>query len=147
MVLRFLMIAMTLMAFQAQAAKHKEIPIQSGRSIREQVGSLAEMLEKEMPQAKNKKEQFKTLSRITNEIRILKENNPGQEAKDESYMDLLLSVLESLPKERAFKVNDCEKYQNDFINEYEPSAEENPTEPAVLPGWKALQALCQKNSK
>ncbi len=46
-------------------------------------------------------------------------------------MDLMVSVLESLPAQKQFTKRDCLKYENDLLTQYEPMAEETPQEPAV----------------
>ncbi|MGZ3771119.1 MAG: hypothetical protein ACXVCP_14200 [Bdellovibrio sp.] len=121
----------------------KEIPIESSRSLRQQVDSYSELLQKEVSSAKKNKEKFKTLHRVLQEIRSLRDNNASQEALDEAHIDLLVSVLESLPEEKKFKKKDCLKYENDLISQFEPMAEEAPEEPAVKPGWTVLRSLCQ----
>ncbi|AHZ85233.1 hypothetical protein AB1A81_12555 [Bdellovibrio bacteriovorus] len=120
-----------------------EVAIRSNRSVRQQVESYTEMLEKEVSKAKNNKERYRAMNRIVLQIRSLRDNSVPQGAQDEAHMDLLVSVLESLPAEKKFKKKDCAKYEYELINQYEPTAEESPTEPAVLPGWKVLESLCQ----
>ncbi|MNL33403.1 hypothetical protein D3C87_1553140 [compost metagenome] len=58
-------------------------------------------------------------------------------------MELVLAVLDSIPRGKGFHRGDCDKYENDLINQYEPLAEDEPEEPAVKPGWNALQAICR----
>lgn len=120
-----------------------EIPIHSSRSLRQQVDTYAEMLQKEVVTAKNKKEKYRSLTKALNQIKALRENTPTQSALDESHMDLIVSSLESLPSQSKFKKKDCGKYENDFLNQYEPGADEEPQESAVRPGWQVLQSLCR----
>lgn len=122
---------------------HREIPISSSRSLRQQVDSYVELLEKEINEAKSNKDRFHSLNHILQEIRSLRDNGAPQGAVDEAYMDLLVSVLESLPTEKKFKKTECSKYENDLISQFEPQAEEAPEEPAVKPGWSVLHSLCQ----
>lgn len=121
----------------------KEIPIASSRSLRQQVDSYVELLQKEVNSSKKKKEKFRSLNRVVREIKSLRENSAPQGAFDESHMDLLVSVFEALPEEKKFKKKDCLKYENDLLNQFEPLAEEAPEEPAVKPGWEVLRSLCQ----
>lgn len=121
----------------------REIPIFSSRSLRQQVDSYAELLQKESNSAKSNKERFSTLNRVLQGIRSLRDNSAPQGAWDEAHMDLLVSVLESLPTEKKFKKKDCLKYENDLLSQFEPLAEEAPEEPAVKPGWSVLRSLCQ----
>nr|BFD60294.1 hypothetical protein CKG001_24010 [Bdellovibrio sp. CKG001] len=121
----------------------KEIPIYSNRSVRQQVDTLAELLEKEVGKAKNNRDRFRAMNRVVGQIKSLRDNSVPQGAQDEAHMDLMVSVLESLPSEKNFKKKDCAKYESDLINQYEPTAEEVPQEPAVQPAWKVLSFLCQ----
>ncbi|MDG0815874.1 hypothetical protein [Bdellovibrio svalbardensis] len=134
--------AVLLMVSVASAGK-KEIPVVSGRSVRLQVESLAELMEKEIVLAKTTKEKFQLLGRAEDQIISLRENNSPQNAHDEAYMDLLMAVFGVIPEQKEFKKKDCAKYEADLLNEFEPAAEDAPTEPAVKPGWAALQALCK----
>ncbi|AFY02336.1 hypothetical protein Bdt_2654 [Bdellovibrio bacteriovorus str. Tiberius] len=111
--------------------------------MRQQVESYTEMLEKEVGKAKNNKERYRAMNRIVGQIRSLRDNSVPQGAQDEAHMDLMVSVLESIPAEKSFKKKDCAKYENDLISQYEPTAEEAPIEPAVQPGWKVLESLCR----
>ncbi len=124
------------------AVKH-EIPIRSQRSLRQQVDSYAELLQKESLKAKNRKEVYQSLNRVLGQIKSLRDNNAPQGALDESHMDLVVSVLEALPQQSKFKKQDCLKYENDLLSQFEPMAEEVPQEPAVQPGWTVLQSLCR----
>lgn len=114
-----------------------------GISVRQQVESLTEKLEKEVSTAKNNKERYHAMKRTLAQIRSLRDNSLPQGAQDEAHMDLMASVFDSLPKEANFKRKDCAKYEYDLINQYEPTTEEMPQEPAVQPGWKVLASLCQ----
>lgn len=120
-----------------------EVPIRSSRSLRQQVDSYAELLEKEVVKAKNTKEKYSAMNRVLVQIKSLRDNSAPQGAIDESHMDLMVSVLESLPQQGKFKKKECLKYENDLISQYEPTAEEAPQEPAVKPAWTVLQSLCQ----
>lgn len=125
------------------AAHNKEIPVNSGRSVRQQVDSFAELMDKEMSAAKNNKEKFRAMNRAEDQINALRDNAVTQSAQDESYMDLMVSVLDSLPEEKEFKRKDCAKYEADLLNQFDPTADDAPVEPAVKPGWLALQSLCK----
>jgi hypothetical protein len=80
---------------------------------------------------------------VEDQINGLRDNNNAQSSQDESYMDLMTSVLESLPTQKEFKKKNCGKYEADLLNQFDPTAEEEPSEVAVKPGWNALQSLCQ----
>ncbi len=121
----------------------REIPVNSGRALRAQVDSYVEMLQKELGLAKNNKERFRAIRRVTDEIRVVRENNMPQTAADEAYMDLMLTVFESVPSEKNFKKSDCARYENDILNQFEPTADIEPVEPAVKPAWTALTVLCR----
>ena len=126
----------------AFAARQPEVPVRSARTLRQQVDSYAELLQKEVGIAKSTKDKYQALEYSLSQIRVLRENTPTQEISDEAHMDLIVTVLDSLPKKREFKKKDCAQYQNDFVNQYEPSAEEGPKEPAVKPAWDFLQSVC-----
>ncbi|UYL07510.1 hypothetical protein B9G69_010685 [Bdellovibrio sp. SKB1291214] len=121
----------------------REIPVNSGRSIRAQIDTYAELLQKELDMAKNNKERFRAIRRVTDEIKVVRENNMPQSAADEAYMDLMLTVFESVPTEKNFKKSDCSRYEYEILNQYEPTAEMEPVEPAVKPGWNAISSLCR----
>ncbi|MEK2646148.1 hypothetical protein [Bdellovibrio sp. BCCA] len=120
-----------------------EVPVRSSRSLRQQVDSYAELLEKEVVKAKNTKEKYSAMNRVLGQIKSLRENSAPQGALDESHMDFVVSVLESLPAQGKFKKKECLKYENDLLSQYEPTAEEAPQEPAVKPAWTVLQSLCR----
>lgn len=126
-----------------RSRRHSEIPIRSSRSLKAQVDSYAELLQKEVIRAKNNQAKFRAVNRVLGEIRALRDNSAPQGALDEAHMDLLVAVLESLPRESQFKKRDCSKYENELLGQYEPMAEESPSEPAVTPGWNVLQSLCR----
>lgn len=123
--------------------QNREIPVQSSRSLRQQVDSYMEMLEKETAKLKTNKETLRSLNRIIGQIKSLRENSDPQTAVDEAYLDLMVSSLEFIPSESKFKKKDCKKYESDFIEQFEPTAEDSPEGPAVQPGWKVLRSLCQ----
>ncbi|WP_253696312.1 hypothetical protein [Bdellovibrio bacteriovorus] len=132
-----------LLVLDASAAIRQEVPIQSQRSLRQQVDSYAELLQKEVVKARNNKERFSSVHRVLGQIKTLRDNSAPQGALDEAHMDLMVSVLESLPQQKNFKRRDCYKYENDLVSQFEPTAEEAPIEPAVRPGWDVLQSLCR----
>ncbi len=134
---------LTSMVSSVSLAGKKEIPVTSGRSVRKQAESLTELMEKEIVVAKTTKEKFKLLGRAEDQIISLRENSNPQGAQDEAYMDLVMSVFGGIPEEKEFKKKDCAKYEADLLNEFDPTADDTPTEPAVKPGWTALQALCK----
>ncbi|WP_374074319.1 hypothetical protein [Bdellovibrio bacteriovorus] len=136
-----LLLSLLFLVLDAHAAV--EVPIRSSRSLRQQVDSYAELLEKEVVKAKNTKEKYRAVSRVLVQIKALRDNSAPQGALDESHMDLMVSVLESLPQQGKFKKKECLKYENDLISQYEPTAEEAPQEPAVKPAWTVLQSLCR----
>lgn len=127
---------------QHEQAK-REIPVFSSRSLRQQVDTYAELLQKEVNIAKSNKDIYRSLNRVLQEIKSLRDNTAPQGAWDEAHMDLMVSVLESLPAEKKFKKRDCLKYENELISQFEPLADETPEEPAVRPGWSVLRSLCQ----
>lgn len=120
-----------------------EVPVRSTRSLRQQVDSYIEMLEKDVATARNSKEKYRSLRRVVGQIKILRENSSPQGALDESHMDLLISALESLPSESKFKKRECSRYESELIDQFEPAADEAPQEPAVKPSWVVLQSLCR----
>ncbi|WP_413580807.1 hypothetical protein [Bdellovibrio sp. HCB288] len=135
-------VGLVFLAGAAQAAT-REVPVYSGRSLRAQVDTYAELLQKEMQVAKNNKERFRAIRRVTDEIKVVRENNMPQSQADEAYMDLMMAVFESVPSEKNFKKGDCSRYENDMLNQYEPTADIEPVEPAVKPAWVALTTLCR----
>lgn len=124
-------------------AGKKEIPIHSGRSLRQQVETTAEFSVKEMELARNNKERFRILKKIDHQISVLRENSPMASDQDETFMDLLVTVLKALPSEKEFNKKDCAKYEADLLNQFDPTAEDIPTIPAVKPGWSVLKLLCK----
>lgn len=142
-ILTLSIVVMVLDAHGSLRARIPEVPVRSPRSLRQQVDSYTEMLEKEVAKAKTSKEKFRSLARVLAQIRGLRENSSPQGALDETHMDLVLSALESLPRESRFKKKDCPKYESELIDQFEPATEDAPQEPAVKPSWAVLQSLCQ----
>lgn len=120
------------------------VDIDSGRSVKERVETRAELLKKELTVSHSDKEKFRAVEKTLSEIQGLRANNLFQDARSEAYMDLMVTVLESVPDEHSFRKKDCLKYENDFLNEFEPMALDAPEEPALQPGWQALQSLCRQ---
>lgn len=123
-------------------ASKGHIPIRSDRTLLQEVETHSELLQKKIAMSKNKKEKFSVLSSVLGQIQMLRENSPPQNASDEARINLMVSVLESLPRKSEFKKQDCAKYEEALINQFEPGADEEPQEPAVQPGWRVLKALC-----
>ena len=141
-----LIVMLSLLVWESHGAVRKrtpEIPVQSSRSLRQVVDSYAEMLEKEVRKAKNNKERFRSHRRVLGQIRILRDNSVTQSAQDEAHMDLLVSSLEAIPEEKKFKQRECARYESDFLEQFEPTAEEAPQEPAIKPSWEVLRSLCK----
>lgn len=120
-----------------------EFPAHNGKSLRSQVNSYVETLNKDLAQEHNTHERFKLLARAVDDITMLRDNSMPQSASDDAYMDLMVAVYESIPSEKDFKKRDCLRYENDMLSQFEPNADENPAEPAVKPGWQALQTICR----
>lgn len=142
----YMIVMLSLLVCDASAAVRKrtpEIPVQSSRSLRQVIDSYAEMLEKEVLKAKNNKERFRSHRRVLGQIRILRENSVTQSAQDEAHMDLLVSSLDAIPDEKKFKKRDCARYESDFLEQFEPTADEVPEEPAIKSGWEVLRSLCK----
>ncbi len=136
MISRVLLVLISLVSLAA-------IPPQ-GINVRAQTEFHARMLEAKVSNARNNTERFRALHQALDQISSLRENNLTFTGKDEGYVSLMVSVLESLPTQTKFRQQDCAKYENDFLNQFEPTADEQPKEPAVRPGWKVLQALCRQ---
>ncbi|MBO9666512.1 MAG: hypothetical protein J7501_06820 [Bdellovibrio sp.] len=100
-------------------------------------------MDKDILNAKSTKDKYRAMNRTLDEIKALRDNTYPQSAHDEAYMDLMVSVLESVPPQSGFKKRDCLRYENNMINEFEPLADDAPQEPAVRPGWNVLQSLCR----
>ncbi|MNJ96652.1 hypothetical protein D3C87_143810 [compost metagenome] len=127
-------------SFAAQAA----IPSASKDSAwKYQVNVYAENLKQDLEKSKTLGEKYRSLQKTLDELTALRENNVIHDAHDNAYMDLMAAVLESLPKENSFNKKNCDRYQYNFLNEFEPTADEGPSEPAVKPGWDVLQSLCK----
>lgn len=129
-------------AFAAIPPYQSGMDVRSQRSLRQQVDSYVKLLEQEVQTAQSASDRFKFINQVLTQIKSLRDNGAPQAALDDAHMDLVVTVLESLPKERDFKKNRCLTYENDLLNQFEPTAEETPQEPAVKPGWNVLQSLC-----
>jgi hypothetical protein len=115
----------------------------NGSNLRSQVDALTRSMNKDILNAKSAKDKYRVMGRTLDEIKSLRDNTYPQSAHDEAYMDLMVDAMESIPPERSFKKRDCARYENNMINEFEPMADEAPQEPAIQPGWHALQSLCR----
>ena len=119
------------------------IPQPKPFSVRSVVESYINGLQVDVLNAKNNTDRFQAINRTLEDIRALRDTAPPQNQREEGQMNLMVAVLESLPDQEDFKKVDCPIYQNDFINQYDPLAEDTPEEPAVKPGWTILEALCR----
>ena len=120
-----------------------EFPVRGSKSLRSQVNSYVTALNNELAQEQNRHEKFRLISRGIDDITMLRDNGMPQSAQDDAYMDLIVAVYASIPTEKDFKKRDCLRYENDLLNQFEPNADEAPSEPAVKPGWQALQVICR----
>jgi hypothetical protein len=119
------------------------IPQPKAFTVRSVVEGYINGLQIEVINAKNNTERFQAVNRTLDEIRSLRDTAPPQNQREEGQMNLMVSVLESLPEQHEFKKKNCASYQNDFLNQYDPLAEDVPEDPAIRPGWTILQALCK----
>jgi len=111
--------------------------------VRQQANYYTQELDYNLRLSHSQNEKFRAINRATIQLMVLKDNALTQTLEDEGYIELVIEVLDAVPRGKAFAKADCDKYENDLINEFEPYAEEAPLEPAVKPGWNALQALCR----
>ncbi|AHI06473.1 hypothetical protein BDW_09865 [Bdellovibrio bacteriovorus W] len=88
-------------------------------------------------------EKFQEIQKTLLEIQSYQEAQPAVSKAEQGRVQLLVAVLEALPKARGFNVKDCEKYRNEYLEEFEPMAEEAPEDPSVLYGWDVLEKLCR----
>lgn len=132
-----------LIVFFFSSALMAAIPQSKPFTVRSAVESYVNGLQVDVINAKNNSERFQAVNRTLEDIRALRNTAPPQNQREEGQMNLMVAVLESLPDQEDFKKVDCPIYQNDFINQYDPLAEDTPEEPAVKPGWKILESLCR----
>ena len=139
-----LLIAILLQAALTHAQDMQRLEIITPPSgVRQQVNAYTQQLEDDLSRAQTQNDKYRALNRATYQLKILKENALTQTLEDDGYMELMIAVMDSVPRGRAFHKEDCDLYRNDLLNEFEPLAEEEPEEPAVKPGWSALQAFCR----
>jgi hypothetical protein len=140
----FFFVALTQIPFSS-FAKGKEIPVESGRSVRQQVDTYAEFVEKEMILAKNNKERFRILKKIAGKFQGLLNKNSELSAEDQAYIQVVLKGFKELPLEKGFKKKNCSTYKAKFLSQFEPTpqAEVVPTDPALKSSWSSLNALCK----
>lgn len=119
------------------------IPQPKPFTVRSVVEGYINGLQVEVLGAKNNNERFQAINRTLEEIRALRDTAPPQNQREEGQMNLMVSVLESLPDQKDFDRKECASYQNDFLNQFEPLAEEIPEDPTIRPGWTILQAICR----
>ena len=119
------------------------IPPQQAQNVRLEVERYALALQVDVIDAKQNSERFRSLNRALDEIKTLRDNSFTTTQADEGYLDLMVNALESIPSENQFKRKDCAKYENDFLNQFVPLADEAPMEPAVKPGGMVVQSLCR----
>ncbi|MFZ4403566.1 MAG: hypothetical protein ACOYOK_05630 [Pseudobdellovibrionaceae bacterium] len=67
-----------------------------------------------------------------------------QPEQDEIYTSLTLGALDLLPAKTDFDHKKCDSYKNQMIMQFEPTADEIPTEEAVLEVYKILESLCSQ---
>lgn len=132
-----------LIVFFFSSALMAAIPQPKPFTVRSAIESYVNGLQVDVINAKNNSERFQAINRTLEDIRALRDTAPPQNQREEGQMNLMVAVLESLPDQEDFKKVDCPIYQNDFINQYDPLAEDTPEEPAVKPGWTILESLCK----
>lgn len=119
------------------------IPQPKPFTVRSVVEGYINGLQVEVMSARNNAERFQAINRTLEEIRALRDTAPPQNQREEGQMNLMVSVLESLPDQKDFDRKECPSYQNDFLNQFEPLADDIPEDPAIRPGWTILQAMCR----
>lgn len=140
-----------LFAFNASQAAIPLIPmdptmesqVQPKRPVREQVQASLLRLESTMNQSQTTIEKFRALQRSLSEIEIIRDYGMPESRADKTHTDLTVAALHALPTQVAFKKDNCAKYESDFLNQFDPLAEEEPQEPALQPAWDVLKSLCQ----
>ena len=120
-----------------------ESSFQSKRPVREQIQASLMKLESTLQQSQNTNEKFRALQRSLSEIELIRDYGQPENRADKTHTDLTVAALHALPTEVAFKKDDCAKYESDFINQFDPLAEDEPQEPALQPAWDILKSLCQ----
>lgn len=111
-----------------------EVPVRSERSLRQQFESYVELLQKEVlfSKAKEKKQKFALLSQALLQMKTLRVEMTSLTAAEVAPMDTLISALEALPSQKAFKKKNCAQY-----------AQRLPQETAAQVAVDFLQTLCQ----
>lgn len=111
---------------------------------------VSPVLEKELlglqirlSETQSRLEKFQEIQKTLLEIQNFQETRAVASSGEQGRVQLLIAVLEALPKAQEFKLKDCEKYQSEYLEEFEPMADEVPQDPSVLYGWDVLTKLCR----
>lgn len=111
---------------------------------------VSPILEKELlglqirlSEATDRLEKFQEIQKTLLEIQSFQDTRTAASRGEQGRIQLLVAVLEALPKAQDFKMKDCERYRSEYLEEFEPMAEEVPQDPSVLYGWDVLTKLCR----
>lgn len=100
-------------------------------------------LQVRLSETRDRLEKFQEIQKTLIEIQNLQETRSATSKGEQGRVQLLIAVLEALPKAQDFELKNCEKYRSEYLEEFEPMADEIPQDPSVLYGWDVLTKLCR----
>lgn len=138
----FIMTSLVFLSGVTWAGK-KEIPVSSGRSMRQQIETQAEFIEKEFVVAKNNKERLKIVKKISSKFASFKKNSSELSDEDQQFLAKVLKGFAFLPQDKKFKQTECAHLQKEFLSQFPVGADGKPQEFTAHYSWNALQSFCQ----
>lgn len=112
-------------------------------SARLQANNQIDFWQKQISHDKTIEGKYRDFGQMLKDLHGLGDANMSKSQSDENYISVVVSVLESLPDQSSFRKDNCDRYENDFLNHFQPVADDDAMEPAVRPGWNLLESLCR----
>lgn len=100
-------------------------------------------LQVRLSESQNRLEKFQEVKKTLKEVQEFQENRAESTLTEAGRVQLLVAILESLPRAAKFDLKNCDKYRSEYLEEFEPMADEAPQDPSVLYGWDVLDKLCR----
>lgn len=116
---------------------------QKSSTIRPKVEKILLELKTQLPKETNNEKRFKKIDESLSAISELRKKAPRQSEIDEIYFDIIDDAISTVPK-TDFKTSECDRYRNTILAQFEPTAENKATNPAVKEAIEILDILCAK---
>lgn len=114
-----------------------------GMALRQQVESDLLNLQRNLGKSSKRPEQLRFLAQFEKQLKQERSRKPRQTEVDEIFFDQLLGVLSEIPRSKTSDSSDCSRTRAQILANFEPSAQDEPQNPAVKYGLSILKEICR----